>query len=248
MALLKQTDQNTIPSSLAGVIAEQAATQVVEQESETFAPPQVVEQEPQAFAAPALVPTSADVPVVNGPLSGATLATLQQSGFEGLAFDWTSFPIISLKNEGRFEDFDNTVYGSEFHCRIQGSKRRWVFRGAPVQDNKRDVAYSYDKLTTQSGASLAEITAEWRKLGKVVEEKEYLEVLVEMVAPGLPHDGEFRILSLPPTAIGRFSGHVAKAAARGNGNPGAVITRGAVGPKITKVQNAFYPWLFEVVK
>jgi hypothetical protein len=176
------------------------------------------------------------------------LAALEDRGFAGLAFDWTSFPSISLKSEGHFEDFDGQKYGSEFNCYLRGSKERYVYRANPVQDNKRDVAFSYDRVATQNGILLADKKKEWLAQGKIIEEKLYLEVMVEMNAPGEIFDGEYRILSVSPTSKGRFTGHAAKCAAAGNGDPGAVVTKVLVGEKITKVANPFYPWAFELVK
>lgn len=181
------------------------------------------------------------------PAPTVNMATLAQNGFEGLAIDWTSFSSISLKTEGRFEDVDGRNYGTEFNCRLRGSKSRWVYRANPVNDNKRDVAFTYDKVTTQSGVPLQDIFVEWRALGKQIDEKEYLEVLVEMEAPGTSYDGEYRILSVSPTSKGRFSGHAAKAAAKGGGDPGALVTKVLVGPKVMKAQNPFWPWHFELV-
>lgn len=193
-------------------------------------------------ALPIASPTQAPIPSVNSNVLGH----LASMGFEGLKFDWTSFPSISLKNEGRFEDFEGYVYGTEFRCYIRGTKTRWVYRATPVEDNKKDVAFSYDRITTQTGILLQDLKKEWEARGKVIQEREYIEAMVELVDPEGPLDGEYRIVSVSPTSKGRLTGHLAKATALGHGDPGNVVTRVFVGPKVTKVQNPFYPFHFEV--
>ena len=239
MALIKQNTTQVLPTTTTGVIAEQAVAAAVWDEPT----PQAVYEAPveqETFHA-----VQASTPVAS---ASSTLTELSNQGFEGLVLDWTSFPGISLKTEGVFVDIDGKDYGKEFNCRLSGSKQRWVYRASPVLDNKRDVAFSYDRVTTQNGILIEDKKREWTAQGKIVEEKEYLEVLVEMVAEGEAYDGEYRILSVSPTSKGRFSGHVAKCAALGGGDPGQVITKVLVGAKITKVQNPFYPWAFEIVK
>jgi len=182
---------------------------------------------------------------------GNVLKELEEEGFEGLTIDWTSFPSISLKNEGWFEDFDGTNYGKEFNCKLIKSTTRWVWRGVPVEDNKKDVAFTYDRIRSQNGLLIEDIKKDWEARGKTPVEKEYLEVMVEMVAPGEPYDGELRILSVSPTSKGRYTGTMIKnkAYAKAKGLATSdVITRVFVGPKVTKVQNPFYPWMFERVK
>jgi hypothetical protein len=276
MALIKaEVTPSNIPAST-GAIIEQAAEALPVIES-TVIESVVVEDstvihDPEVLAAIAAVRAAqaaraveqapvAQVPVADQPIAVAvenlpvatvsapsSLASLSTRGFEGLAFDWTSFPSISLKTEGQFEDFEGMVYGKEFTCRLRGSKERWVYRANPVVDNKRDVAFSYDRISTQNGILLEDKKREWIAQGKTVEEKLYLEAMVEMVSPGEAYDGEYRILSISPTSKGRFTGHAAKCAAMGGGDPGEVISKILVGTKITKVANPFYPWAFEVVK
>ncbi len=180
------------------------------------------------------------------PVAGGSLAALADQGFEGLAFDWTSFPSISLKNEGHFEDFDGKVYGKELTFYVRGSKKRTVYRAEPYADPKKDVMFTYDNITTQNGVDVQAELARWKALGKTTKPKEYLEVMVELFAPGTEMDGEFRILSIPPASTGRLSGHLAKATFKGNGNPGAVLTVARVGNKVTGVANPFYPWDFKI--
>lgn len=179
--------------------------------------------------------------------SSAILQQAANEGFSGLEFDWTSFPTVSLKTEGIFVDIDQVEYGKEFHCKILGSKERYVYRANPVSDNKRDVAFSYDRRVTTSGAFLEDKFKDWEAAGKAVEEKVYLEVMVEMVADGGPYDGEYRILSVAPTSKGRFAACYAKAKVIGGGDPTAPTIR-VFTKKVLNVANPFWSWQFEVLK
>lgn len=243
MALLKTSTTQALPSTT-GVIADQAVEQAVWQEAVNE--PVVFNQEIKAEA-----PVEQAVAVHTQTLPVAAvnpMVDLQDQGFEGLAIDFTSYKNISLKTSGTFQDADDVDYGKEFTCRLQGSKKRWVYRGAPVLDNRRDVLFTYDDIASQNGVLVADKIAEWTAQGKQIEKKLYLEALVEMIAPGTAYDGDFAILSVAPTSVGRFSGHVAKCAALGGGVPSNVVTRVVVGAKITGGVASWFPWNFEVVK
>ena len=241
MALIKNVNVQTPAASTQAEAQPQPHTETGFMEPETS-------QEAPSGAHPEVTLNTPAI-VSPAPQRAARLGSVQdlaEAGFEGLEIDWTSFPTISLKTEGVFVDIEGQDYGTSFDCRIMGSKKRYVYRAVPVQDNKRDVAFSYDKETTHNGKAVAEVMAEWKALGKHIEEKEYLEVMLEMVAPGESYDGEYRLVSISPTSKGRFSKHAMVAHARGNGDPSAVVTRISVGPKVTKVQNPFYPFHFEI--
>jgi len=214
-----------------------------EEEMETIGNQAEVVEQYEAYAAQTYAQEQAltQRPVTTPAVASA--AVIEQD-YSALSFDWTSFPTISLKLEGEFVDIDNVNYGKEFNCRVVGWKRRWVYRASPVEDNRKDLAFSYDEVTTQTGILLADKIREWQALGKQVSSKEYLEVVVEMVAEGYSYDGEYRILSVSPTSKGRFAGYISRAQQLGGGNPYNVVTKVSVGAKVTKVQNPFYPWNF----
>ena len=186
-------------------------------------------------------------------IAAAAKNGIKQAQEEGLEFDWTSFPTITLKTEGIFQDIDNRNYGTEFSGRILDHKKRYVYRASKIingkseTDPRRDVVFSFDKVVTQNGILVADKITQWQAEGKTVEEKEYLQVMLEMIAPNTPYNGEFRILSIAPQSKGRFAGHYAKCLAL-YGNAYKAVTRIYVGEKIMKVANPFYPWMFEVVQ
>lgn len=213
-------------------------------EAKEFPAQQALAQAPSSPAQQALAPAQApNLPAVS------TLKALEASGFEGLTIDWTSFTTISLKTEGHLEGNDGVVYGQSLVCRFHGTKTRWVYRAAPVTDQKRDIAYSYDKVTSQSGVSIETWVKEAEARGKTIEIKEYLEAMVELHDPEGPNDGEYRILSIPPTSKGRLAGVLNIAAARaGQAGLPSVLIKTSVGKKVTSTANPFYPWAFEIVK
>jgi len=195
------------------------------------------------------VDTTPSTSMMTSPVNagGNTIKEMKEAGFEGLELDWTSYPSISLKPEGIFVDVDGTEYGAEISFRLMTTKNRYIYRAEPVHDNRTDIKYSYDKQFSSTGESLKEIFQQWKEQGKHVVEKNYIEAFVELVAPGEIYDGESRILSISPMSKGRFSSKAVKAFQKGKGDTYSVIMKAKRGAKITKVQNPFYPWDFEVL-
>jgi len=247
MALIKAEVTTPVYATTGAIIEQAVGSQEVAQK---FVPVVIEEStvihDPAApvVAAVPFVPTpqAQNLPVVN------PVTSLNALGFEGLVVDWTSYTNISLNTDGTFQDGDGKNYGKDFNCYLRSSKPQFIYRANPVNDNRRDVAYSYDRITTTNGILVADKMAEWLAQGKQVDEKQNLQVLVEMVAPGEAYDGDSRLLSISPTSKGRFSGHAIKCAALGSGDPGNVVSKVLVGPKVTGGANSWYPWNFEVVK
>lgn len=247
MALIKR---DPTPVQQSAVVAEQT----YQAEFETEGAPVAHEEDApwEATARPvsqalAQRPSSQEVAQVRPSASPSLLKGAEEEGFEGLGFDFTSFPTISLKTEGNFVDIDNVDYGKEFYCRLLGSKVRYVYRANPYSDNKRDVAFSYDRVTTQNGVQLDDKFREWEAQGKTWEERVYLEAMVEMVGEGEAYDGEYRILSISPTSKGRFTSVYARAKVLGNGDATKPVIK-VFTSKVTKVAQPFWSWQFEVVK
>jgi hypothetical protein len=199
----------------------------------------------QAVPAVQTVSNTLPAPANSGSMSAENLA---QQGYEGLEFDFTSFPVISLKTNGQFEDSDGTKYGTEFHCRIHQTKEKFVYRGllqGKVMDNKADIAYSYDQIISTRGEKIDDVIVRWKAQGKTWEQKKYLEALVEMHAPGEPYDGEFRMLSIAPTSVGRLAGFLYTCQVRLQGQHlSTQMVRVYCGEQVTKAVQPFYPWAF----
>ncbi len=173
----------------------------------------------------------------------------EDAGFAGFKLDFTSFPTISLKNEGRFEDTDGHVYGSSLEALLLSSRERYVYRavtGTEVEDNRKDTGFSYDKITFTNGVSVAQQVALWESQGKKVEIRDYLEV--QCILHGGEMDGEWRLLSIPRLSIGRFWGFFTQLFRATNGNPSSTPVRIYVGEKVTKARQPWYPWAFSTLR
>jgi hypothetical protein len=190
-----------------------------------------------------------ETPSVQAPAHARTVlptVTIPE-GFDGLELDWTSFPTISLKNTGMFEDTDGTVYGSEFRAKIIGSCPRYIYRALTrgvVDDNRNDTAFSYDRSTSTRGVPIAHLKAMWEAQGKEVEEKCYTELRLIMDAPNAPYDGEWRLASIPAMSRGRFSGFFMQLSHLTNGSPQDQTVRFYAGDRVTKAKQPFIPWAF----
>ena len=175
---------------------------------------------------------------------GSILRELAEAGHNGLRFDFTSFPQITLQPEAIFEDSENTEYGKEFFCKILETNPRWI-----IKAGEDELIYSYDRVTASDGSLVSDHERAWRQEGRRIEYKEYYEALVEMVAPDTVYDGDLRVLSVSPTSKGRYSSHMAKIAMNyGVANTNNIVTRVFVGSKIKDAKIPFYPWGFEAVK
>lgn len=206
--------------------------------------------------APQVVPASQAVQTVQNagrPAAPAnttsfSVEALAQEGYEGLSLDFNSFPVISLKTNGQFVDSDNTKYGTEFKCRVHMTKEKYVYRGltnGKVLDNKKDVAYSYDQDTTTRGEKVDLVIGRWKAEGKTWDQKKYLEALVQMEAPGTPYDGEFRMLSISPTSVGRLTGFLLTVKMQLKGAPlASQLVRIYCGQELQVNGQSFYPWGF----
>lgn len=190
--------------------------------------------------------TTSAAPVVN------PFAVLADEGFEGLEDDGgLVFPVISLQNDARFADNDKNDLGTELFVRIYGSKKKFVFRGLTgdkVKDNKTDVAYSYDGVTTSRGRTIEDVQAQWKAEGKALDDpKTYLDVNAQLYAPGDASDGDYVVLSIPPASIRRFKQYAATTRMKTGQPLGDVVTKITAGPKVTQgVPQSFYPWSFSV--
>lgn len=217
-------------------------------DDETIVAEVPAQAEPQAQPqSTALAQPTGTTALANPASGGNVLNALSEQGYEGLTLDWTSFPIISLKNEGWFEDTERRKYGNEFKAKILRTQTRWVYRATPVEDNRKDLAFSDDRIHSSNGILIDDLVKNWQGLGKVVQEREYIHALIEMVAPGTDLDGELRIAQISPQSKGRLTGAMMKAAAKA-GNPAEVVIRFYVGEKIEKAKNPFYPWAFDIAK
>jgi hypothetical protein len=56
------------------------------------------------------------------------------------------------------------------------------------------------------------------------------------------------LLQIPPTSIGKLSGHIVQNRLKGLGEPNNYTTVVGVGPKLGEGKKIYYPWTFTVKK
>lgn len=251
MALIKQTPNASapaIPSTVSSPItsdAEREQAQMLQQVVTAYEAENPAETQ-QALAVSSPNPNA--VAVITQFASSSVAAALQEQGFEGVEFDFTSYPTLKLQ-EGQFMDMEENSYGSEFQCRLHSMKVQWLYRAltkGQVVNNKTDLLYSQDQITATNGSNVENWVREQEASGKEVEIKQYRMVLAEFYAPGEDHDGEFVMLQVAPTSKGRISAAISTAMIVGQGQVRNAVVTVKVGKKVTSVQNPFYPWDFSV--
>lgn len=178
--------------------------------------------------------------------------SFEDAGLGGLEVGFHSFPMIKLETDGIFRDTALADYGKEFRCYMQSSKSKIAYSAG---NNDKNVIFTDDDRTTTKGQPLHLAIAELEaKLGAKLVRREYVDVVVVMIAPGMAHDGEVRILSVSPTGRQRLGGAVMtlsmrKAAPMRSEKFQQVLTstvlRCGVGARVTDSAHPFYPWDFK---
>jgi hypothetical protein len=198
-----------------------------------------------AVPAPAPVQTQITQAPANAPMM-ANNQIMQQLAAKGLTFDFTSYPTIKLPDGHGYVDSDKEEYGKSFQCKIVDCQQRWLYKGSKLhpKDNA-PIAYSDNQVETTNGELVAEVLANWQREGRTTETKRYMMVYVIMEAPGEVYDGEFRVLSVPGTSIGRLTAHTEKLLRKFGAFDGG-ITQVSVGKEVTAVANPFFPWAFSI--
>ncbi len=171
-----------------------------------------------------------------------------EDGFEGLEVGFGSFPMITLPGEAVFILSEGEVeLGKSIKVRIQNSREKLVYSVKDDDDIKP--IYSYDGVTVAGSTDLVtDKTAQWKAEGDEVVNKKYLECTALIESCDVEeHNGTMVLLSLPPTAVNKFSGYVAQLRFAGT-SPRDVVTECYVGAKVTGAKKPFYPWAFKRVK
>lgn len=240
-----------------------AATQVVEKVVEPVA------DKPAAAAAKTGTDFEVDTPVkpitVAAPAAAlparsggsAALANFTQSlaadGFEGVELGFGSLPQVVLNNKGKFvvSTDGNVDIGTEFTVLLTGARRKWIYKNVVPGDSKNkkeleDFCYSYDQQNTTDGEPVANVVQRWADKGWTHEVKEYRDVTGQIVS--CPHNARYNrrlvLLSVPPSSINRFNGHLVTMRAYGL-DMRTVPTKISVGAEIQGAQT-YNPWSFEI--
>ena len=130
---------------------------------------------------------------------------LAQNGLNGLVFDHSSFPTISLK--GSFEMSDYPEFDLKtFDVRVMQSLKKYILLDASEESKKvmTEVKYSRDGINTTQGEPLKNYIEYITDNGGRPMLKTYLDVLVQMLTGD--YNNMIAILSISPTSVSRISG------------------------------------------
>jgi hypothetical protein len=198
-----------------------------------------------AAQAPALTPAAA---ITASP--GNALQELAAEGAEGLKIDWTSFPTIVL-DKGEFCTSDGAELDTEaFDVSIVQTRTKFALASTHEDEDDQEVAYTYDLDELNDPTSkVAEMVAKWKDEDEVdYTVKEYLDAICIIIDPDLAEEvGEIATLQIPPTSVGKLSGHIHGVKLTRKLVLGTYITKVKRGSKISKTKHAFYPWAFKFV-
>ena len=247
-----QTDDNkaentAAPLDAAPTNSEPANEPAPTAESEQAAAGEVVEDEQVADVESdskevAAKPTATELAK---PGSGNFVQQAADDGFEGVELGYFSFPTIKMPGEGIFESSTGVNLGKYVDVVITGSKPKYLIKPANAGAKDKRIAFSADAQVSIEGKTLADLKKEWGV--DALDIKKYLDVPAKLISSDKSNDldDQMVMLSVPPSAVQRFSGYLAELSFLGKGKPTQVITRCKVGAKITNDNGDFYPWLFE---
>jgi len=253
-----KTDEEKSPEVNSAPANEAAPTQ--ESEAAEAAQVEVANTETEVEAAVEQASDSTEVStsaqstsVATTPGGGNFSDQAAEEGFEGVELGYFSFPSIKLPSDGVFETNGKVVLGKFVDVIVTQSKAKYLIKPAGAIQKDKRVNFSYDVMKEDSGVSLEgntvpQLKKEWGV--DSLEIKKYLEIPAMLV--GADHteelNGEMVMLSVPPSGVQRFSGHLAMLKFTGKGSPKEVVTRCAVGAKVSNNGDDFYPWEFKYLR
>ena len=165
----------------------------------------------------------------------------EEDGFLGLTFDsYGVFPIVKL-DQGDFRTSEGEDLGTEFNCVMMRSRPKFLYRTDLSRDDDRnEIVYTYDNVTSASGVPIEQIFDGWRQKGlqPKPEPTRYVEVTAKMVP-----SGQVVLLSVAQQSVGNLSAYWAQMRFKGLDIKN-VVTRVYRGKKVERVKNPFYPWAF----
>lgn len=245
----------TLQDRAAGALAPAAAEW---EHSEEFEQEAVIEEhlaEPAASTAVAV--RTQNTEVRSAIPAGSNVVHLSEAGFDGLELGSRSFPIISLKTDGVFEDTEGNSYGKEIRVRVINSRRKTAVQGSKTERGKpvEEVFFTYDGVTTSGNKLVSEIIQEWEENGYTIAKREYTDVLCTIDDPESEFDSELRVLSISPTSRERLAGKMTTLQLQNKWNAedlreniGDYIMIASVGAKVQKAIQPFWPWSFTFKK
>ena len=204
-----------------------------------------------AVAAVPSAPTVVADPPAGVPAFCMNTQQFAEEGFEGIEYDWTSFPRIALKPEGIFEDDAGANYGKIIDGYMMTSKSQFLYKAKGERlNNRTHLYYSFTKPEhMDKDETIQSKIAEWAAEGRGYEIKKYTLVNIVVSSDDPKFNHAPRVISIAPLSQGRFATLYTMARAIGGGQPDSarnVKVRFSVGPKVTKADNPYYPWDFSI--
>jgi len=131
-------------------------------------------------------------------------AQLSNHGLDGLQFDYSSFPIISLKGSSFEMKEDPDFNPNGFDVVVIKTTEKHIL--TDINDNNyQEVKYSPDGITTTQGENISDVVAEMLEQGRNPQIKRYLDVMVQLKTND-KHNNKLAVLSISPTSVSRVSG------------------------------------------
>ena len=129
---------------------------------------------------------------------------LSKTGLNGLVFDHSSFPCITLQQKSFIMSDDANFNPTTFEVTVlQTTEKHILVDSKDV--NFTEVKYSRDGVSTTDGELLQVYIDAMVKDGRAPVVKRYLDVLVQLHTKD-KHNGKLAVLSISPTSVSRISG------------------------------------------
>ena len=168
-------------------------------------------------------------------------------GLEGLDFDHTSFPTISLRTSFEMSgepDFDL----KSFDVTVIQSLKKYILVDIAEESKKAmtEVKYSRDGINTVDGEPLDNYIAFITEKGGKPVLKRYLDLLVQLHTND-KHNQKLAVLSISPTSVSRVSGMFYQMQLQGQlenlANIKITVKRGE--QRVSKSNATYYLWAME---
>lgn len=175
---------------------------------------------------------------------------LAEAGFEGLEINFTSFDTVTLE-KASFACSSGKAIKEDFEVQIQKTRNKYLIVSTHPEEDDREAMYSYNpRAATEEPAVMERIKAWHDEDGVGFEVKKYIEALVIMEDDKATGElnGEMMLLQVPPSSIGKMSGHIVQNRLKGVGEPNQYTTVVGVGPKLGEGKKTYYPWTFTLKK
>ncbi|MBK2125287.1 hypothetical protein [Fangia hongkongensis] len=172
---------------------------------------------------------------------------LSTKGLDGLQFDHSSFPVITLKSAFEMSDAPDFEH-RYFDITVMQTLEKHILVDANDQ-NYDGIKYSRDGVTTTDGEPLQVFIDSMLSDGRQPVTKRYLDILVQLHTED-KHNGKLAVLSISPTSVSRVSGffYQLKLQNQLDNLPALKIRVSRGQQRTSKGGQTYYLWALEVVQ